>query len=537
MKIVLVLTLLIVGFGMMPTVVPWMATPADRVFNGIHGYSSDYIQYVSYIKEGMYGRYSMLFRSFPFPQPATPIHFLYIATGVIANIVSIESAPFAYHLARLLLGVLFVFVCFRFFLLRFSQPTEAALVTFLAFVSSPFFSISTAGGTWAIIPLKYLNFYIESAGRVSDRPHYIFGETVFLFLVLLLFRTKLQKPSWIRSPVLLFFLSFAMAMVHAGTGIIALCVFLAWFLLDRKNSFRIFTIIIGITLALAISFWSIRQYTMVPEIWLDSYSGSASLLPLIRDILSFGPTLPLAFAGLILAFLTSKKRETLDLFVLVWLVVWMGLFLYGYRWFHADRVRFVQSLYFIPFAYGSAIFLKSVAMRFGKSSAIRTVLDKPLFFVLMSTVIFYSMVPFIKNFISNMYLFTDYRDFSIFAFPTKHQWAAYEFLDRNTAKESVVLAKYEAANNILIASHNRVIGNNQGWGVAAGQEMYLKRDRFLSGSMKEEEAHTYLSDNHIEYVYFGYQEKYMGDMRRYSFLTPVFSNSDVTIYTTKILKK
>lgn len=529
MKIALVLILLIVGFGMMPTVVPWMATPAGRVFNGIHGYSSDYIQYVSYIKEGMYGRYSMLFRSFPFPQPATPIHFLYIAIGIIANIVSIRSAPFAYHLARLMLGVLFVFVCFRFFLLRFSKPIEAALVTFLAFVSSPFFSISTAGGTWVVTPLKYLNFYIESAGRASDRPHYIFGETGFLFLVLLLFRPGRQKRSWIGSPVLLFFLSFAMAMVHAGTGIIALCVFLAWFLLDRRNSLRIFTIIIGITLALATSYWSIRQYTMVPEIWLDSYSysGSASFLPLIRDLFSFGPTLPLAFAGLLLAFRTWKKRETLDLFVLVWFVVWMGLFLYGYRWFQADRVRFVQSLYFIPFAYGSAIFLKSVATRFGK----------PLFFVLMSTIILYSMVPFIKNFVSNMYQFTDYRDFSIFAFPEKGQWEAYEFLDRKTPKESVVLAKYEAANNILIASHNRVIGNNQGWGVAAGQEMYTKRDRFFSGGMNGEEARDYLSDNHIEYVYYGYQEKSMGDMRGYSFLTPVFSNTDVTIYTTKILKK
>ncbi len=108
MKIALVLILFIVGFGMIPTVVPWMATPADRVFNGIHGYSSDYIQYVSYIKEGMYGRYSMLFRSFPFPQPATPIHFLYIAIGIIANIVSIRSAPF---------GPAYVWrvICFRLF--------------------------------------------------------------------------------------------------------------------------------------------------------------------------------------------------------------------------------------------------------------------------------------------------------------------------------------------------------------------------------------------------------------------------------------
>ena len=81
-----------------------------------------------------------------------------------------------------------------------------------------------------------------------------------------------------------------------------------------------------------------------------------------------------------------------------------------------------------------------------------------------------------------------------------------------------------------------MIGNNQGWGKAAGQEMYKIRDRFLSGGMEGNEAYDYLRTNHIAYVYYGYQEKYGGDIRGYSFLTPVFSNPEVTIYTMKILK-
>lgn len=199
------LILIIVGFGMIPTLVPWVMAPSDRVYTGIHGNSGDYIGYVSYIKEGMYGRYTMLFRSFPFPQPATPIHFFYIAIGVFANLIFIHSAPFVYQLSRLILGIVFVSVCFRFFLLRFPKPIEAALVTFLAFVSSPFFVMSRTAGSWAVTPLKYLNFFIESAGRVSDRPHYVFGEIVFLLLGLLLFRGGGGKRSWTRSPILFFY--------------------------------------------------------------------------------------------------------------------------------------------------------------------------------------------------------------------------------------------------------------------------------------------------------------------------------------------
>lgn len=517
---IFILVLLIVGLGMLPTIVGWMATPPDRGFIGTHGYSSDYIQYVSYIKEGMYGRYTMLFRSFPFPQPKTPIHFLYIAIGAVAKVVFISSAPVAYHLSRIILGALFVFICFRFFLLRFPKLTEAFFVTLLAFVSSPFYTISSStGGKWALTPIQFFNFFIGADGRASDRPHYTFGAIGFLLLILLLYRTEHQKRSSRVFLVLLVIVSFTMTMAHASSGIIALCVYVAWLTVDRGKILQKLTIIFGVAGALALSYWSIRQYRLVPEIWLDFYAYAGSLTPvsLYQDFLSFGPTLLLAFIGLLLRL---KKRHPLDMFVFVWLVVQMGLFMYGYRWFHADRVRFLQSLYFIPFAYGTAMLIKTVSMR----------LRKPLFLILTGIVILYSIPPYVSNLVNTMFLSTNYREFSVFEFPTRKQWEAYEYLDRKTRVESIVLAGYEAANHILIASHNQVIGNNQGWGVVSGQEMYMKRDYFLSGTMKEHEARKYLSDNHIEYVYYGYQEKSFGDVKGYSFLTPVFSNPEVTIY-------
>ncbi len=66
---------------------------------------------------------------------------------------------------------------------------------------------------------------------------------------------------------------------------------------------------------------------------------------------------------------------------------------------------------------------------------------------------------------------------------------------------------FEASNNILLYSHNYVIGNRQGWTSDAGEEMVKKRDEFLSGGQTADQQRQYLISNHIEYIYYGYQER------------------------------
>jgi hypothetical protein len=103
----------------------------------------------------------------------------------------------------------------------------------------------------------------------------------------------------------------------------------------------------------------------------------------------------------------------------------------------------------------------------------------------------------------------------------------YAFLDKNTPVENVVLASTDAANHILVYSHNYVLGNKQGWPAGEGATMIAEKDAFLRG-MPESQAREYVAKHHISYVYGGYQEQ--GDYIHYPFLSPVFKNSEVTIY-------
>ena len=441
----------------------------------MNGYSSDYIQYVSYIKEGMYGRYQMIFRSFPFFQPITPIHFIYIATGIVGDWIG-ANAPFMFHLTRVILGSLYVLFTYKLFSRVFS-PQLTFLATLLAFISAP------------LPNLSFFNFSIIHPERITDRPHYVFGAVLFLAILLL------------RKPALLFIFSILTAMVHVSTGILLFV--LSLFL-------RSVPVALGSSVALGVTYIFIRKYTLVPEIWLDSYiySGSITLLGILRDIVSFGPTLWLGMVGFILDRKPTHRK------IFYWLLIQLGLFLFGYRFFHADRVRFLQGLYFIPMAYGTVLFWKYISQKIS-----HWMLPVGVF-----ATILVSLPVYISDLNKSLYFLTDYKNYSTFVFPTKAQMESFEYLDKNTPTESLIIGSYEIANNLLLYSHNYTLGNDQGWSKEEGKKMLADRDKFFAGILSEEEAKQYLQNNNVSFVYNG---------PKYPFLRPVFENSQVTIYEYK----
>jgi hypothetical protein len=136
---------------------------------------------------------------------------------------------------------------------------------------------------------------------------------------------------------------------------------------------------------------------------------------------------------------------------------------------------------------------------------------------------------FVFGFWQSMYYHTDYKNYSLFVFPTRGMMDAYQWLSVHTPRESTVIAGYEAANNILLFSHNFVVGNKEGWPEPDGSTMEKQRDAFYLGYWDAATALKYLKESHVDFVYKGYQEP-DGFAGKYGFLKTVFRNSDTTIY-------
>lgn len=501
--VVIVCIGLIVGLGMVSTIVPWRLTPVGRSYNGMHGFSDDYTGYVSYIKEGAGGRLWVAIRSLPLPQTPTTIHHFYLWIGYAARLFGM-SAPLAYHLARLILGAIFVFLVYRLFESQFGW-VDAVLGTLVAF------------GATSVTTLSSFPFAVDVSGRATGRPHYLMADILVISIVLWFLRGKTHGTT-----IAIMVLSFLLGIIHPAFGVIVL--FMMAMALVRFPVFAVFSIG-GLFSGLLISYWSTHQNPFVSMLAFESYVlyERIGLGQIWREVLAFGPVLWLAAAGFVWAIVVRKTTRGTGL-MMYWLMATLLLFFFLFPVFRAERVRFVQSLYFVPMAYGAMLFFRLLAPRIG-----RWVTVMGAILLIAVSVPMYALA--LHQTTTNL---TDYRVFPTWIFPTTKQMEAYRWMDKNTPKESTVLARFEAVNNILLYSHNFVIGNRQGWTTEAGNGMETARDNFYLGVMSQVQAAAYLSKNNIRYVYSGYQERGMGDVSRYPFLSRVFDNGEVTIYVRNI---
>lgn len=530
---IIAVIVILVSIGMSQTIVPQLFAPKDRVFAGFHGYSPDFVGYVSYIKQGMYGHYSMSFRSFPPEQPASPIHFEYIAAGMLFGPLGLE-APVIYHLLRVILGSLLIFMTYRLYLALFRNHHTAILTTLLAYVTSAVSWVVRSADGWRLIGINYFPFSVSVAQRATDRPHYLLGGIIFLWIFTAIVNRRVKKPPYIAIAIA----SSLLMIVHVASGLILALITLFLMLWSqtgkdsaehkRQDLILSLTILSGSAAAAFISWYFVQVYSKVSDIFLDKYIYAVPMTfwPFFKEVVSFGPTFWIGIPALIAGALVMRTGHRDErLLLCAWALIQFSLFFVFYRAFRVDPIRFTQSLYYIPIAYGTVWGLHELAKRWGRW----------LFMTGIALVLLLTIPTYVSNAFADLHAMTDYQSFSPFGFPTKGQYDAYKYLDQHTPIESTVLGDYEAANMILLYSHNRVIGNDQGWTPEGGAMMRADERLFYSGRLTPSDALAYLKKNAISYVYDGYTERYYGgNLSLYPFLTKVYENPEVTIYRVKI---
>jgi len=522
--IIFILGIIFVSAGMMGQILPVLTKPLDRLYTGLEGFPDDYNGYVSYVKEGMYGLWTFRIRSVPPPQPSTTVHMIYVLIGKPTALLGWD-APTGYHFFRAVFGFVF-FMSLAVFLIKSSGSYYGGiLATILAVFSSGIGWYQKIDGIWVYNTLTWFGFTDNTALRFSSRPHYLF--TGFLFTVIAYIQLFTVKPKAVHI-FLTAFLSFIISITHPAFAVllgVTSGVMVATRLFRTRNlSYVIFNLYgsagLGLVPGLIASYVQTRQYPLNWVLAFESYvkTEMLSLATIKSDLISFGPVFALGLAGLIIINIKNKFSKEVSLYMLVWISVQLLLFFRFYKIFGTERVRYVQSLYFIPIAYGMYSLLSLFKSRTGKA------ISGLLYILVLASM----LSPYVFWFFKALYYHTDYKHYSLFIFPTRNIMSAYKWLDQNTPLETVVIADYEAANNILLYSHNYVIGNPQSWPKGDKENMEYERFLFFTGSRTETEAKEYLKKYNISYVYDGYQEA--DGFRKYSFLEKVYENPEAGIY-------
>jgi hypothetical protein len=521
---IFLLAIFFVGAGMLNNIIPVFTKPADRGYNGMQGFVDDYIGYVSYVKEGIDGHFTFRIRSLPPPQTGNTSQLIPVYVGKIGGLLG-WNAPLTYHIFRAIFGIGLFLIMQIFFEFILGNRRMAILASIFAALSGSVGWYMYSAGAFTYHTFATFGFTDNIALRFASRLHYMVGAIIFIVLSIMYLNGKKLKLGGI---CVVFILALILSTQHPSfavlLGAISAVMVLRKLILLRslKVLFLPYTAGgLGLVAGLLASYISTQHYPYTMLLSFESYVINEHLgWPTISgDLISFGPMLWVGLPGLIWAVYKNRGKRETDIYMLTWLILQLMFFFYLYKFFRSERVRYIQSLYFIPMAYGSVVLLRDMAAKIGR------------WLIIGGSILVIGSVTstFIYGFWQSMYYHTDYKYYSLFVFPTRGMIAAYLWLNDHTPRESMVIAGYEAANNILVYSHNYVVGNKQGWPEPYGTQMEKARDAFYLGAWDENTAFKYLKDNQVKYVYKGYQEA-DGFIGKYKFLKPVFTNNDATIF-------
>src|SRR3989344_537705 len=147
--LIFILSLFFVFLSFIPTIYEYQnrgKIPQDRYFTLEHNYNFDYNFYLSRIREGMEGRWTVTEKYYNQPHRSSLFQIIYVYLGKIGNIFKL-SETFIYHSFRVIFGFLLLLTIAEFGKLFFKGKHLVL-----------FFILAVTSGSWPII-VRAGNFY------------------------------------------------------------------------------------------------------------------------------------------------------------------------------------------------------------------------------------------------------------------------------------------------------------------------------------------------------------------------------------------
>lgn len=500
-------------------------TPSGQVFVGTQFYSDDYAVYVSDIRQGQDGRWTVIDKYTAEPHQPSLIHEEYLLWGKLTSLLGI-SPILAYHFGRGVFGLLFLCLIYLLLLKLFPQHEQSYLRI------ASFLLICFAGGFLTKINgihqlrLGWLT-ELDPTQRFGAVPHYLLG-----FIGLLGVLTNFFSIIGGRRDLDTFFhlalfgflgvfclpSSFFLLVSIMGTFWL-LAGF--WHLLKKdKDALKVFkSSLPPIAVCIFLSFPVLVYYFYILRIppWshiLVKEAENQGAFSFKEYLLALGPVSFLCLTGL----LAFKKKPKIIAILFSWITVSLIWSFLLASLFRLNPTRFLQTPVYIPMAILTVLGITNLVKKpVWQSAVIGLILLLGLPASLASLKIQYQM----------------YAGHSGLIYPEDYLVEGYNFLEKNTDKNETVLAFYMAANIIPFMSGNTVYMGHLQETVNYPEKFNLAKS-FFYGQMTEVQARDFLEKGRVKYVFWGPQEKsFGGKIDDYPFFESIFDNGKVTIFKVK----
>lgn len=520
---------------------------SNRQFELVHNFPTDYNFYLSRIREGLSGRWTIVEKYTSEPHAGSFIHAMYLLMGKAGAWARVPwgRAGDIYHMARIVLAVALLVAiaefCRKGFLGNTGDTGNWGFLAFLLAVTASSWPKLVAVVNTSIVPATIENFFawrfggymawwsvMDSLQRITFIPHILVGQALITVLVLLVTNGVVLRKN--NNVIFVGLLAFLLGMIFPPGLIFVYTVMGIWVLLSGKN---ISHWVVPYGAVVAISVPSLLYLALMTSMYPWKRLVEVDMIrPLPFDyweyIKALGPMGPMGIMGLMVAL---YKRDGRMYAAVAWVIAWGALLAIFAFVPQQSPLRFSEMIPHVPLGVLTAYFF----LRISDLSHLRY-LGKLLAGALVMFGLFhmYSSYLWQKDFVDHKMRATLplVPIGSYVMYPLKDFVSAMKYLEEATKGEGVVLSETTAANYMPVYSGNTVYAGHDN--TVAFEAKKENVHAFFSGNMNVDEAHGWIQSMGARYVFFGPQEREDGgisDLRvPYPFLTEVYKNAHVIVY-------
>lgn len=518
----------------------------ERSFELVHNFPTDYNFYLSRIREGLEGRWTVVEKYTSESHAGSFMHEFYLVIGQVGRFVRVplHRAGDIYHIARIVLGGVLLAViadlCRRTFGAMKTVHPSASLAAFLLAITASSWPKLVAVIENQVVPATAENFLqwrfggymawwsvMDSLQRITFIPHILAGQALIVLMVLglvtgSLFRTTAHA---------LFFgvAAFVLGSVFPPGLIFVYAVYGVWALLSF-NRLRVWRI--PMTVVALVSAPSLLQLALMTSFYPWKRLAEVDIirpLPFVYDeyIRAMGPMLPLGLAGLSAVLIRNERRL---LPAVSWVLAWILLLIVFSFIPQQSPLRFSEMAPQVPLAILTVYLLGLIPRLRVPGTCIAAIL------IGAGLIHMHSSYLWQRDFVDHKIRATLplVPTGSFVMYPLRDFVNAMWYLYDQTKGEGVILSETTAGNYIPVVSGNTVyVGHDNTVAFEAKKELVKT---FFAGHMPADQAQGFVRQTRASFVYFGPQEREDGGLtdlgRVYPFLTEAYKNAYVTVYKT-----
>ncbi len=512
-------------FSQTPMIMRFLKTPQDRIYPFVHtDWAHDYYLYLAAINQGLNGDW--LYHDPYTTEPSTKgiFYIFFTATGQIGRL---------FHLNLIITYHLLTLISFEMFMIFTYLISQTILGKKYAFWGALFSIIGT------ISPTLIWNFKIDfpinmpwwimldASERLYALPHYNFAQALLLAAIILLikfFRTKKLKYAYFSS-LIIFISGLILPSVLIPAVTVLPASYFLYLLINFHKTKKIsldLNILIGISLAIITTTtvyliiksqvqagfpwdqwtkWGLNRWNFGEPAFDKTFLLSFGILPIL--------SLPAIIEGF-------KKNNRELIFISLWAIVPFILLPFATP-LEIAKIRLAEVANFVPFGILAAYTIFKMIPKW----------KYPIIAVLLLTIL-----PVSWNLLNQRIHYVKTEPVYDHIYIPKTSYEAIEFIQKSLPKNSIILSheKY----GIIIPAFAPTISY---FGHVTQTMNYFAKEKnvidFYSGKWSAEEAKDFLTKKGISFIYYGWQEKELGNtVTKYPFLISIFQNKDVTIFQT-----